>query len=548
MVKARGVHMECQKVADNLVVFPDCRRIVARIYDPEMQKLVASLPDIKHSADNLYYQFPWTTESCKLLQNMGFDALPAVPFMKDNDRLVEGRYSPMRHQLLSAAFMLLNPRGYNLAEPRLGKTSSTIIGADYMQRSGLITGGVLIITTLTTIHGVWKASIESTIPGARIEVVHGKARVKSLQRIADFYITNYESCRLNEKDFINAIQEKRIGAVVIDELTHVGNSGSQRHKAIYNICNKSGVQYVWGLTGSPADNPEMVYGMCRCVNPVRLPCTTKYGWLDLTMSQYGPEPYMKRPSVLAPQIIHEAMQPAIRFSKANILDLPSVTTQVRTCDLSSEQKKRREELKDEAVSILESGAVITAANGGVLLTKLMQVALGIVKDENGRVHELEHKSRTDTILEAIAETSRKTVVFCGYIAGIDMLVRECRKAGFTCEKVDGAVTGQKRSQILYDFQNRKDPHVLVCHPTTTAMGVELSAADTLIFNGVPLTGGFVYAQSIERLSSTKQLASSISIIHIVATPEERRALDKLRDGYNLGQQIAGMFKEFAQPS
>lgn len=538
--------MDCIKVADNLVVFPDCRKIVARIYDQEMQKLVAKLPDIKYSADNLYYEFPWTTQACKILQNMGFDALPAMPFMRENDRLVEGKYSPMRHQLLSAAFMILNPRGYNLAEPRLGKTSSTIIGADYMQRNGMITGGVLIITTLTTIHGVWKASIESTVPGALIGIVHGKTRRESLERVADFYITNYESCRLNEKDFIKAIQEKRIGAVVIDELTHVGNSGSKRHKAIYNICNKSGVPHVWGLTGSPADNPEMVYGMCRCVNQTRLPCTTKSSWLDITMYQYGPEPYMKRPSAMAPDIIHKSMQPAIRFSKANILDLPPVTTQIRTCDLSGEQKKRRAELKDEAVSILESGAVITAANGGVLLTKLMQVALGIVKDENGSVHELDHKSRTDTILEAIAETQRKIVIFCGYIAGIDMLVREFRNAGLTCEKVDGSVTGQKRSQILYDFQNKQDPHVLVCHPTTTAMGVELSAADTLIFNGVPLTGGFVYAQSIERLSSTKQTADNINIIHIISTPEERKALDSLRNGYDLGQRVASMFEEFAQ--
>lgn len=537
--------MNCHKVADNLVVFPDCQKIVARITDTELQKTVARLPGIKHSDDYMLYQFPWTTESCKLLQNMGFDALPAMPFMQQNDRLVEGKYSPMRHQLLSAAFMILNPRGYNLAEPRLGKTCSTIIGVDYMQRAGMITGGVLIITTLTTIHGVWKASIESTVPGALVEVVHGKTRAESLSKVADFYITNYESCRLNEKDFIKAIQDKRIGAVVIDELTHVGNSGSLRHKAIYNICNKSGVTHVWGLTGSPADNPEMVYGMCRCVNQTNLPCTTKSDWLNLTTYQYGPEPYMRKPSAFAPQVIHKAMQPAIRFSKANILDLPPVTTQVRTCNLSGEQKKRRDELKDEAVSILESGAVITAANGGVLLTKLMQVALGIVKDEDGVVHELNHKDRTDTVLEAIAETPRKTVIFCGYIAGIDMLVREIRAAGYSCEKVDGSVTGQKRSQILHDFQNKKDPHVLVCHPTTTAMGVELSAADTLIFDGVPLTGGFVYAQSIERLSSTKQTADNINIIHVISTPEERKALDTLQAGYNLGQRVANMFEEFA---
>lgn len=543
-----GGCMEYVKVSNDVVIFPEHGQMVVRVNDHKARQFLQTLPYVTWPPQGDIYKLPWSNESCRLLENLGVDVLGAVPFMFENDRLVEGKYTPMRHQLLSAAFMILNPRGYNLAEPRLGKTCSTIIGADYMQRKGMITGGVLVITTLTTIHGVWKASIESTIPGARVEVVHGKSRGTALAKPADFYVTNYESCRLSEKEFMLAIREGRIGAVVIDEMTHVGNASSMRHKAIYNICNKCGVKYVWGLTGSPADNPEMVFGMCRCINQQKLPCTTKTAWLDLTTFQYGPQPHMRLPSAIAPEVIHNAMQPAIRFSKAAILDLPPVTTQVRMCALSSEQVKHRSELKAEAVAVLKSGEKITAANGGVLLTKLMQVALGVVKDIDGNVHELAHKERTETVLDAIAETPRKTVIFCGYIAGIDMLVRECRAAGYTCEKVDGSVTGKKRSQILADFQNSKDPHVLVCHPTTTAMGVELSAADTIIFNGVPLTGGFVYAQSIERLSSTRQTAKNINIIHIISTAEEKRALDNLKNGYDLGQKIANMFEDFVNLS
>lgn len=538
--------MRFKKISDRLVIFPEHGKMVAYIPDAANYKDLQFLPGVSWSADKCFCELPWTTEACRLLQNVGIASLDAIPFMQDNRRLVEGRYKPMRHQLLSAAFMIMNPRGYNLAEPRLGKTSATILGVDYMQRTGAVTGGVLIITTLTTIHGVWKACIESTVPGALVEVVHGKGRAAALQRVADFYVTNYESCRLAEQDFMQAIAEKRIGAVVIDELTHVGNSTSKRHKAIYNICNKSGVPYVWGLTGSPADNPEMVYGMCRCVNPGKLPCSSKTDWLMLTTYQYGPEPYMRKPAIHAPQLIHNTMQPAIRFKKADILDLPPVTTQVRTCALTKEQRKLREELRSDALTLLASGETITAVNGGVLMTKLMQVALGVVKDETGKVHELDHKNRTETILEAVAETPNKTVIFCGYIAGIDMLVRELRAAGYTCEKVDGSVTGTKRAQVLHAFQNTKDPHILVCHPTTTAMGVELSAADTLIFNGVPLTGGFVYAQSVERLSSAKQKANNINIIHVVSTTEERQALENLQAGHDLGQKIAGMFENFTK--
>lgn len=532
------------KVSNNICIFPEAGEMVIRL-DTEYQiRETTRIPNIPRKGN--LFQVPWTPGVCRFFYNIGMkDALDAAPINFDALPLVEGKYKLMDHQLKTAAFMTLYPRAYILSEPRTGKTGAAIVALDYMQRIHAITGGVLLITTLTTIHSVWKDNILSTLPNASIQIVHGKDRGSALQKPAEFYITNYDSVRLSRGVFVQAIEAGRIGAVVIDELTHVGNSGSQRHKAIFELCNKHDVKYIYGLTGSPADNPEMVYGMCRTVNPTKLPCTSKASWLDLTTYQYGMHSFMRAPSRAAPQIIKQAMFPAIRFAKKDILDLPPVTTQVREAPLSSEQADMRMELKLMATKLMESGERITAVNGGALMTKLMQVAMGVVRDDNKKPVYLDHKERTRTILEAIAETNRKVVIFCGYTAGIEMLVTEVTNAGYTCDKVDGSVTGTKRAQILSDFQNAEHPHVLVCHPTTTAMGVELSAADTIIFNGVPLTGGFVYAQSIERLSSAKQTASNINIIHIVSTPEEKRALQSLQDGYDLGQEIAGLFEDFA---
>lgn len=530
------------QIGKNIVVFPEKEAIVARATN-SIQKTEIDKLGLPSNAQG-FYQFPLCKDAVKFLKNLGFEGvMEAAPFMFAPHPLVEGKYTPMKHQLLTAAFMTLYPRAHILSEPRLGKTSSVILACDYLQRQHEITGGVLIITTVTTIHGVWKEAILSAIPDARVQIAHGPARHRPLAIPADFYITNYDSCRLSLGAFMEAIDAGRIGAIVVDEMTHVGNSGSQRHKAIYRMC--SAVDHVWGLTGSPADNPEMVFGMCRVVNPAELPCTTKTGWLNLTTFQYGSQPYMRMPTSDAGKIIRRAMWPAIRYRKKDILDLPPVTTQVRMCAMSREQEAKRLDLKVDATTLLESGERITAANGGVLLTKLMQVAMGAVKDDKGCIQYLPHKERTEAMLEIIGETLQKTVIFCGYIAGIQMIMEEVRKAGYTCDYVDGAVTGKKRAEILEAFQNGKDPHVLVCHPTTTAMGVELSAADTIIFNGVPLTGGFIYAQSIERLSSTKQRAKSISIVHIISTPEEKKALEALQKGYDLGQEIAGLFKDFA---
>lgn len=534
------------QVNSNIVVFPEHAAVAVRLSDPVQQREAAQLPGVEREGE--VFLFPWTPKICTFLCNLGMDMTPAAPFMFEQHKLIEGKYPPMRHQLLTAAFFTIHNRGYILNEPRLGKTGSAILALDYLQRMRSITGGILIITTYTTMHSVWEASIKAMLPHSSVQTVHGKTRVQSLKIPAEFYVTNYDSCRLDTLAFMEAIREGRIGAIVIDELTNVGNSASQRHKAIYEMCNKSGVKFVWGMTGSPADNPEMVFGMCRVVNPGKLPCTSKTTWLGMTTYQWGFNTWERSLAKSAPETIRKTMQPAIRFKKADILDLPPVTTQTRDCKLSAEQMKSYKELKAEALTLLQSGETITAANGGVLLSKLMQVSLGIVRDEAGEPCALPHKERTQTILDAIAETQRKVVIFCGYTAAIELLEKEVREARYSCEHITGSVTGLKRAQILADFQNKPDPHVLICHPTTTAMGVELSAADTMIFNGVPLTGGFVYAQSLERLSSTKQQASSINIIHIVATAEERRALSALQQGYNQGQQIAALFEEIAKES
>lgn len=536
------------KINDNLVLFPEQQQLVAKLTDPAQR--IAARPlqfgDKKDTEDYTLWALPWCDDSCKLLQNVGIDATEASPCMFADHPLVEGKYKPMRHQIFTAAFMSLNPRCHCLSDPRTGKTGATIIGTDYLRRTYQVTGGWLIITTVTTIHSVWKASIEASLPTAKVVVAHGKNREDTLSVPADYYITNYDSCRISTRAFIEAVQSGRIGGVVIDEMTHIGNPSSKRHKAIDAFTNKLNMKHVVGITGSPGDNPETVFGMCRMINRNKLPCQTKTAWMNLVTYQYGPEVFMRKMSANAPAVIHDAMQPAVRFHKADIIDLPPATTQDRTCELSTEQKRMREEFRATAVALAKSGEVITAANGGVLAQKLLQVAKGVCMGNNGELVVLDHKARTQAILEAIAETNRKVVVFETYKAVSRLLTEEIRAAGYTCEFVDGSITGTQRGKILDDFQQAVNPRILVTNATCTAFGVELSAADTMIYNGPVMSGGFVYAQSLERLSSAKQTASNINIIRIIASPEERKYFEMLDKGQESGRMIAALFEDYAR--
>ena len=537
------------KAGNNIVIFPENGIMAVRVDDPVAQQCVTALPfDIRQPQPDgsLLVFLPWTDESCRLLNNCGVQATLGSPFLHEQHPFVEGKYNAMAHQILTAAFIILNPRSYVLSDPRTGKTGSLILAMDYLQRQRYVTGAFLIITTVTTMQSVWRDGIMQTLPNAKVLIANGKTRESALKETANFYITNYDSIRISPKAFIEAATDGRIGGCVIDELTHVGNPSSQRHKAIDKLVNGCNMQYVIGATGSPGNNPEAVYGMCRMINRAKLPATTKRGWLEKTTFQWGAEPYMRSLRNEAPEIMHKAMQPAIRFNKSDIIDLPPITTQNRECGLSREQSDMREQFKADAIAIAESGVKITAANGGVLASKMLQVAQGICIDNDHNIVRLDCKERHELLLDIVEESANKVVVFCCFKGVMQMREDMFRKAGVSVERIDGDVAAGARANILHRFQYADDPKVLLAHPVTTSYGVELSRADTMVFDGPPMLGGFVYAQALERLSSAKQEASNINIVRIMASPEEKRGFNLLDSGHSVGTFIASLFEEYKQ--
>lgn len=536
------------KLNNQMILYEDKGYIAISVMDKQTAAVLKSIPSAVSASEEFptVILLPWCDEVCRVLTNMNYDMTLAAPFLYTKHPLIEGKYSSMAHQLVTAAFVCLHPRCYVLSDPRTGKTGSLILAMDYLQRHRMVQGGFLIATTVTTMQSVWLDGIKATIPDAKILIAHRDTRESALAEPADFYITNYDSVRLSPKAFVAAVKEKRIGGCVIDELTHMGNASSKRFRAFDAVVNATHMEYVIGLTGSPGNNPEAIYSMCSMINRAKLPYRTKSAWLSRVTYRYGMEPFMVRNTDDAPKVFHDVMQPAIRFNKKDIIDLPPIVSQNRSCNLSAEQKKMREQFVATAIALTESGERITAANGGVVMQKLMQVAQGFCMDNNGHPVPLEHKERTQTILDAIGETNRKVVIFCCYKATMAMRLVEIRSAGYTADLISGDVTGEERARILHDFQYEDAPHVLIAHPQTVSYGVELSRSDTMIFDGPPMLGGFVYAQALERLSSAKQTADRVSIIRIMASPEEKRGFAMLDAGKNFSDTVSVLFESFKE--
>jgi SNF2 family DNA or RNA helicase len=494
---------------------------------------------------------PVHDDTLRLLRNMKLPTAGMEPLRwQYHAPLIEGEFKAMVHQVTSAAFMASHNRCFNTSTMRTGKTGSVIMCTDYLQSVKGVTGAVLIVATVSNLTGVWKRTIDKTLPNRIAVVVHGgtgKAdRVRRLNTPADYYIINYDGVKIAHDEIKAMVLDGRINIVVVDELTHYGNPDSGRFIAMNDIVNKGPrtPDYVYGLTGSPGKNPIPIFGFVKLINPEKLPCKRLSVWQDYTQYRFGRETWQWRNRPGCDKIIFETMQPNIRFDKADIMDLPPVVRQTRDCDLSKEQKVAYKKMREDMMALTQDGTVIEAVHKASLTHKLFQIALGtaIGADKKALI-QLDNGPRIATIVEVIKEAAAKVVIFCTYTGVIDRLAKQLKDKGYTVGVVDGRVTGKKRDTLFHDFQNRKDPHILIVHPQTVAFGVELAAADTMIFNGPPLSGDFIYEQALERLSSLKQKARQISIIQIVATEEERNFFSGLDMGVKSSKLVNDLFAE-----
>jgi SNF2 family DNA or RNA helicase len=137
---------------------------------------------------------------------------------------------------------------------------------------------------------------------------------------------------------------------------------------------------------------------------------------------------------------------------------------------------------------------------------------------------LDCQPRIDKILECLASSPRKTVIFVPFTGAMKAYHKAISKH-YTSAMVYGDTSKKDRDKIFGAFQSSDEPHVLVCHPATTAHGLEFSIADKIIWAG-PSQRGIHFLQANERIASALQ-KHPMTIYYIGSTPLEWKRFDSL---------------------
>lgn len=491
-----------------MLVHKQTRSLLLNTPDPFMiRDLLPWSKTLDHGDYNLAVKH--TVEAAKVLRNIGIDA-PA-PILTDYHW--PGKYKPFAHQRVSAEFMTMHKRAFNLSEMGVGKTASTLWAADYLIHTGRVKK-VLVLTPLSTVDRVWKSDIFDVLMHRKAVVVHGsrEQREKALDADVDFYILNHDGVAIS---WITERVRKDpdFNLVIVDEASMFRNHGTKKYKSLAKMIRPD--MRLWLLTGTPCPNaPTDAWALAKLISPNKVP--QFFGaFKRQTMAQVTTFKWVPRPD--AYNIAYEAMQPAVRYKKADCLDLPPVMLEDRECELTKEQQKAFFDMKTLMMAEAKEHQ-ITAVNAADKINKIRQILCGAVKDPaTDTYYNLPHEPRTRVLLESIEQASAKVLVVVPFKGIIQSLEKELSKH-YSVAVLNGDVSPKMRDQIIKAFKETPDPHVLLCHPKVMAHGLNLTEADTLIFYA-PIYSNDEYQQVVERFNRAGQ-KRKMTVIRIAAHPVE----------------------------
>jgi len=438
---------------------------------------------------------------------------------------IEGRYQwtglhkPMGHQKQTAAFLTLHKKAFCFSEAGSGKTASTIWAADFLMKTKRIRR-VLVICPVSIMDVAWKGDLFSFAMHRTVSIAHGTPvkRKKIMAEGAEFVIINYDGVAIVKDEIIKG----GFDLIIVDEATSYKNAQSKRWKALNAILKACPDAWLWMMTGTPAaQGPEDAYGLAKLVNPTGVPRT--FGsFKDMVMIKVTQFKWVpRRESAL---IVHKALQPAIRFTKEECMDLPDMVYVKRTVELTKQQKVYYERLRKNLL-LETSGSVVTAVNAAVGMNKLLQISCGAAYDDDGNVLEFDIGNRYAVLKEVIAEASKKVLVFVPYTHITDILVEKMRADGYSVDIIRGDVPVSKRTEIFQKFQREADPQVLLIQPQAAAHGVTLTAANVVVWWG-PTPSLEIYAQANARVHRSGQ-THKCTVVQLQGSAVERHIYDML---------------------
>lgn len=432
-----------------------------------------------------------------------------------------------------------------LMEMGTGKTLTAIAIGGILYQFGKVKR-ILVVAPLSIV-GVWEQEFEqfADFPH-KVTVLKGSSKEKAemLKSLTgdelQIVIVNYESAWRIEKALLSFDAD----LIIADEAHKIKEARTSQSKALHHFGDKA--RYKLLLTGTVITNKELdVFSQYRYLNK-KVFGDSFYAFRNRYFDMVGYGNHTPKFRIhLLDEFLEKMHSIAYRVTKAECLDLPNITEEVRTVELEADAKKLYKELEKESYTELANSEV-SAVNVLTKLLRLSQLTGGHLTDDEGdtnAVSTAKIKALSD-VIDAAMDENKKVVIMARFVPELNDIQKLLEEKRIGYATVRGGV--KNRNEEIRRFQEDADCRVFVGQIAAAGLGITLTAASTMVFYSLDYSmSNFEQAKArIHRVSQTE----NCHYIYLVAKGTvDTKVLKALRNKVDLAKALVDDYRKGINP-
>ncbi len=343
-------------------------------------------------------------------------------------------------------------------------------------------------------------------------------------------------------DFARKFLSSHRTLMAIDESTTIKTPSAKRTKNILKLAESSVYRRI--MTGSPVTkNPLDLFTQCEFLSTWLLNFQSYYSFRNRyaqmkTLHMHGRQIKVVNGFKNLAELSEKLKPFSYRVLKEDCLDLPDKIFIKRQITLTPDQRKLYEQMKKEAMAILE-GKQSTTVNTLTQLMRLQQITCGHFTADDGSTKPIVNNRITE-LMDVLEETEGKAIIWAHYQYDITEIIKAVSKKYGPGSIVDyyGLTPQEERQPNIKRFQDDHKCRFMVGTPSTGGYGITLTAANTVIYysNGYDLEKRL---QSEDRAHRIGQKKAVTYVDLICEETVDEKIVKALRDKINIASEVLG---------
>jgi len=330
--------------------------------------------------------------------------------------------------------------------------------------------------------------------------------------------------------------------MAIDESTTIKTPTARRTKNIIKIGLNA--KYKRIMTGSPiTKNPLDLYTQCEFLDPWLLDFSSYYAFRNRyaemkTMHVHGRSIQVVDKFQNLGELSDTVKEFSYRVLKEDCLDLPPKVFIKRHITLTPDQKKVYEQMKEQALAVL-NGKVTTTMTVLTQLMRLHQITCGYVTADDGSTQQVE-SNRLNELMSILEDTEGKVIIWANYQLSVGEIIQKIIKVYGKDSYVHyyGLTPQEDRQDFIRKFQNDPKCRFIIGTPQTGGYGITLTEANTVIYysNGYDLEKRLQSEDRAHRIGQKK----TVTYIDLICEDTiDEKIVKALRDKINIASEVMG---------